>query len=793
MTKKIKLLIALTIICISAFNIGVFSAVADDTQTIDRTKVYGATNNVKIEYTDEGIHLKGGTGEDATVREVSAGEYDFAVPFSFTFRHDGLPMISQNSIKENLIYFHDPLDDTKGLYINPFITTSSVGELELRFHVVVNSASGSDEVLYDHIIVKEFDTKNYKTTFFTIGYDYEGKLVTFAFDGAETYKVDLKYRKNSTFTVDDDNNVKGDTPTEESVLARLPDNTVEISHKFTRGGIIVKNINGIPLHPKEKPQIREVGLPAETFDDSLSFSPILDNKGYNDVYLSVEYGLKGGDNFTELEPADAEYNVKFTDYGIYEFKFTITYDGGETEEITREVKYLKTTIDSVEGLFEKGNYVSLTDEGFVFDNKNEGRDGWDPTKTMAYGNFKLNGITELEYKLGNSPLEQTDRHKGIRFYFSDEEHTIMVNIFAKYTADKGFQAVTTIQYFDSEDRSSDLYKNHWLDMFFSDENNVFDPNALITVKYNPYAKQVTISKNGEVAGVFNLNAQGLPYKNYTLKTAFNHGKTILTKLNGFDLTGRVSNEQFDYPAPIIMADGIKTFALANEEIIFSKEGLVFDLFDMKPQLEIIFEKDGQPAEIILDGNNVILKFSENGTYTLTITAENAKGKTSEKVVEIAVVADELPPVISFEEDAFKDFIEGKSAGTYIVTQGDIISLPEAIVTDDSGREPELEILVLDPDKKVITLAGGQFIVHVIGTYYVEYKATDITGKTSTYSFSLISRKDEGENLSPNPDDKITEEEDSKKKGCKSANTLLLSMLPILIIGAAAGFKRRKIR
>lgn len=100
-------------------------------------------------------------------------------------------------------------------------------------------------------------------------------------------------------------------------------------------------------------------------------------------------------------------------------------------------------------------------------------------------------------------------------------------------------------------------------------------------------------------------------------------------------------------------------------------------------------------------------FTEAGTYTVTVTAEDPSGNRTSKEAALIVEADTQPPVISGISDI-------------VLTQGSSADLSSGVTaTDDHDEAPSLSV------------DSSQVNFNVPGTYTVTYTATDKFGNTST--------------------------------------------------------------
>lgn len=525
------------------------------------------------------------------------------------------------------------------------------------------------------------------------------------------------------------------------------------------------------------PTVTSYGLEDQTFDPSLRFTPAFDKGGYDDATLAVFFKKSTDTEYVELTAEDGVYSVELDGLGIYQFKYVISFDGVEISTV-KSVSYSSTLFEDIPSLFTKVSVkIEETEQGMKLDtgipeNNSLGR---------ALGQFSVSGRSTVIFRLANlfEFVPGTQMAKETWVDFSDGKNAVWVKAlaFASDQTNGGFWAYTSIMTYKGGNTSDQQIVRENVRLNFNfDVTGELDPDVFVEVCYEPDKNMISVGKAGSELMSFDLSAVAAPSHNYNINFGVTFGAAYITQINGVSFV--TAQEGYEFPAPVINEAAIPTIVIDGDKIVLP-QNLVYDIFDRRPQYTVVLKDE--------EGNTVELKETENGmlttehiaigNYTLTVTAVNAREKEMVKEFTVKVIKKDLePPVMTFAPDAFSAYEQGDRDNKFITKTGTEIVLPEPMLTDDSDQPVSLQITVKNPRDLTTILAGNKFTAEMIGTYTVEYIATDVSGKETRRIYHFIVRIDRGDEEEP---------EKPAKKGCRGAAESVLAVAALLAAGGAA--------
>ena len=547
-------------------------------------------------------------------------------------------------------------------------------------------------------------------------------------------------------------------------------------HRFNNYSFVVEN----PETPDPvDPSVIEYGLENMTFEHTVSFTPAFDKGGYNDATLSVFYKKEneGEEEYKLLTPQNGVYTAEFDGIGKYDFKYVISFDGVEISTV-KTVTYSSTLFDNIASLFlPVSAIVTETADGLKIANA----DAETNLLAEARGQFTVYGASTVTFRLGNlfTFVPGTQMMKETWIDFSDGKNAVWVKVlaFMSDTTNGNYYAYASIMTYRNGDRGTQqiVRENERLDFNF-DITGELDPDLLVEVKYETEKNLVSIGKVGSEARSFDLSAVVVP-ESYAINLAATYGSSYFTQINGVSFA--TPEEGYDFPAPVVNEGAIPRVVVEGGEIVLPAQGIAYDFFDRRPEVSVVLtDAKGNVVPLKADGNGMLTtKKIAIGEYRLTVTAVNAREKRVEKSYDIKVIKKDLePPVMSFAPDAFSAYEQGDRENKFFAKSGSVITLPVPTLSDDSGQEVTLQITVKNPRDITTILSGNTFTAEMIGTYMVEYIATDISGKETRaiYNFVVKIEKEEEPDSPP------------QKKGCRSAaESALACSGALLAVGLAA--------
>lgn len=757
-----------------------------DVSYTDKTDFFTDESEARVAYRNGGIYITNNdkTGIDHLTAEANPA-YTYAGNMIFEFRYAGLqnyvPGVPLSIQKDVRITVADA--EGREVSIRPFLyKNGNVYMLHINM-----SCAGVEGMMYEnHYLNMEFTETQALDVVYYIKYDSVN--MTMEIGIKNNYRtIDLSQRYNGT------NNIGTFD------VSKLPQGTLMLdSIDVQYGGIYLERINQYsfvvedPAEPDPvDPEIVDYGIPETTYASSLTFDPEISYGDYaEDTVLTVSYAAQGEEEFSALTRGENGYEVEFADYGTYEFKFELVFDG-VTLTAVRTVSYQPSMIGSLSDLYgvTSGTYT-VVDEGLRFDSR-------DPsTADLAYGTaaYEVAGTSTVSFRMTNLMATSggAEIHKQVWIDFSDGVNGVWCNIFA-YSApgtSGRFPAYVSVFTFKNGDKGTQnvVQANVPLGFYF-DANGQIDPNVTVVVRYEPAKDIVSVGKEGETLQSFSLTARDIPRGAYSINTACNYGGFIMTELNGFSF----ANEEgaFEHPAPIIDEESFAQVYVQGDKFVLPKSA-IYDIFDRMPSVEVSLKDPAGSAvalseEVVNGLDSWTAELAQLGDYTLSISAGNAAEKTIDRDIVLTVIQEDTErPTMTFAEDAFSAYRQGSRENRFEVKLGTTIVLPMPTLADDSGLEVSLQITVTDPEGKTTILSGTEFTGDTIGTYGVEYIATDITGKETRaiYNFVVMLRWEEEEGGDPSEDE---------GGGCSGAVALEAAGTAVVALGAAAVIlcKKRK--
>lgn len=260
-----------------------------------------------------------------------------------------------------------------------------------------------------------------------------------------------------------------------------------------------------------------------------------------------------------------------------------------------------------------------------------------------------------------------------------------------------------------------------------------------------YPTSTSLSKASQLqfsysSGVFTFNNAGIKAKVYDNGDAFNgfsSGKVYvsvnlpsLTPGMGFSWV-RIDNQSMgyassDYNSPRIAISGDYggTGSIGGKATINSAiSGDVLDpntvctVSVSTPSGEVAKDDDGVPLSNVPSNRAYQLSLSEYGQYIVTYRASDSSSQTSTFIYAINV-EDQDPPVITLKQETPAQIALGES-----------FPIPEYEITDNSGSECSVTILVITPSGQSVSIDSehNAFKPASVGTYTLVIRAMDPTG------------------------------------------------------------------
>ena len=171
----------------------------------------------------------------------------------------------------------------------------------------------------------------------------------------------------------------------------------------------------------------------------------------------------------------------------------------------------------------------------------------------------------------------------------------------------------------------------------------------------------------------------------------------------------------------------------------------------------------------------------NNVKTARVEIGNIQGRKNEQLDKFGTYSDTIAPDIKVSaSETDNKILAGVEA-----------KIPEAIAYDASGIKGDVDYTVWynynDPNsKKAVTVKNGKFLAKEMGTYTVEYRATDVYGNVATKLFDLVAFKKATEGISLTLNNKPTEAEVgssvnlagySVNSVCKNHNVKVMATTP----------------
>lgn len=143
----------------------------------------------------------------------------------------------------------------------------------------------------------------------------------------------------------------------------------------------------------------------------------------------------------------------------------------------------------------------------------------------------------------------------------------------------------------------------------------------------------------------------------------------------------------------------------------------------------------------------------NNVSTARVEIGKIQGRINEELNTFGAYSDNVAPLIKVDADQTDNKI---AAGTSV-------KVPGAKAYDASGIKGETDYIVWynysDPNsRRALNVSDGKFFAKELGTYTIEYRATDVYGNAAVKPFDLTAVKTADEGITFNPGEKITEAE-----------------------------------
>ena len=701
----------------------------------DKTDFFTEESEARVAYRNGGILISNNDKTSVNYLTAAGNEayvYDTG-NMIFEYKFDGLqvydPTVPLSVMKA--VWFDISDDQGRTIGLQPFLYQAGnsrilhINVLYCGKNIYENHSIGYDFVDYENVVMY---------------LKYNGNDHTLEL-GSTTAKTTLDLSQSYNGTIS-----QGAVDTSNMPSGNLKLDSVRVQF----GGIYLQRINQYSFvveNPETPdpvdPEIKDFGLADSTFDKDIEIAPVIDYGGYPEAEFKLSYQLPEGEEYLELSADEGVYAFSFGDYGVYRFKYELLFDGITITAI-RTCEYRSSSFETMDALYTTNNGTfTVVDEGLQFTSSNPANN------VMGYGvgKFEVSGKTTVKLdivELQAPATRATPVYKSMWIDFTDNKNGVWVDVFAFSAPGTNgrYPAYASVSTFKNGDKGTQMkvQDNVPLNFNFDLSDGSLDPSAIVEIVYEPGEKRVSVGKAGENLTSFDLFGKDLPTGKFQINTGFNYGSMIVTEIDGFSFANE--DGKFEFPAPMIAEDSIPTYLVIGDKLMIPKD-VVFDIFDLKPQLTVLLEDEAGEsialAEETVDGREVwSVTLSELGSYTLTLTAKNAKDLTTEKTVTVQVIPEDLEaPEMTFAEDAFSAFKQGDRDYKFEVRKDTVIELPTPTLTDDSGLPVQLKVSVTDPKGNISLVNGMKFTGDTIGTYRVEYLATDVFGKETSLIVQFV--------------------------------------------------------
>ncbi len=354
----------------------------------------------------------------------------------------------------------------------------------------------------------------------------------------------------------------------------------------------------------------------------------------------------------------------------------------------------------------------------------------------------------------------------IRTFVGTGEDNVIPS-FGKYTVEAIFEEVTD----DDRETLQTLinYTDANLNEIDATAKNPKVPATYNTIKYDRYAKMMIYAVNGQKLGkeaeaMADSVAPTVAIKNTTTKYALGSSNIDVTPLvfdffeGEIDYTGEIKIiDIFGNETIVTSVDGkylINDLKVGSYEVIYSAVAdnalnysneiaqLITIYDDTAPEMAFnsnlpstlsykdfivgiddvtVVDNSGEFKFTctVIDPDGKIVRgdrITKAGVYTIKYSALDGSGNETVITRQITI-KDDVKPVVSFVENSQK------------IVEGDLVSLPVVVATDEFGGTPVVEYRVLKNGKEVQILSGNSFVAER-GTYTVIAYATDQFGNKS---------------------------------------------------------------
>ncbi len=435
---------------------------------------------------------------------------------------------------------------------------------------------------------------------------------------------------------------------------------------------------------------------------------------------------------------NAHYNTNIRSWAFS----NSTMNGNTMPNIHFDPSTMEVYVEDVQlekAIHEKKLLLDLDNPNHTIDG--EAYDSWNADETIWYGN-------------------------QIRTFAGTGEDNIIPS-FGKYTVEVIFAEVTD----NNRETLQTLinYTDANLNEVDATVNNPKVPAEYTTIKYDRYAKMMLYAINGQKLGaeaeaLVDSVAPTVALKNTVTEYALGASNIDLTPVafdffeGEIDYTGEIKVvDIFGNETIVTPVDGkylISNLGVGSYEVIYSsitdsvlnRSNEIAQLITIYDEIapEIAFKPDLPTSLSYKDfavGIDDITAVDNSGSFNFTCTVFDPDGKVvkNDKITKAGVytikysaldgsgnetvitrqitVKDDVKPVVSFVEHSQK-FIEG-----------DMVSLPVAVATDEFGGTPVVEYRVFKNGKEVQISSGNRFVAEQ-GTYTVIAYATDQFGNKS---------------------------------------------------------------
>ena len=719
----------------------------------DRKNFFLEDSRARVAYRNGGILISNNDKSSVAYLQADANPLETYETGSmiFEYRFDSLQTYTASEPLSIMKAVWFDLSDEAGhaLSLQPFLYKSGNSRL---LHINVRYQG---RMIYENHLIAGYDFADYENMTMFLKYDAEHKTLAIGTTLSQE-TIDLSRSFNG-------NNEGAAVDTSEMPAGSLKLDAVRVQF----GGIYLRRINqySFVVEDPQAPdpadaEITDFGLPETTFDKELTVRPTVDKGDFPDAALTLSYRLPGGEEFTELTAnTDGSYSFSFGDFGVYAFRYELTFDN-LTVTAERACEYKSTLIEGLTGMYGVGSgTVSVTERGLRLTSRSAETD----ELVYGYGKYEVAGTTSVQASIvelqpagGTSPTM-----KQFWVDFSDGKNGVWVNLFAFSAAGTAgrYPAYCSVFTFKNGDKGTQMIVSENVPLGFNfDQGGAADTALAVEITYEPGKGLVTVGKAGESGTTFDLIGRDLPKGKFNVNLAGNYGSWDLLAVDGFSL----ANEEgaIDVPAPKIDLAGVPQVVIVGGRLAVP-EWVVYDLFDLRPSFTMSL-KDAAGKEVALTAETVdgfacrTATLTVRGAYTLTIAAENKKGLKASEAITVQVINEDLEkPVMTFAADAFSQYRKGDRDNKFEVKKDTTVELPTPTLTDDSGLPVDLKVTVTDPKGKVSIVSSMKFVGDTIGTYKVEYIATDVSGKETREIYNFIVKLKWDEEEQP---------EDGKKPG-----------------------------